>query len=68
MSKKRQIKPRDREPYDLGICHASQSDAWFYTNKSSIELVVQNMKGTPITVHYRLKLSDLRRIVEGLSK
>ena len=57
------LKKRGLNPYRLPT-DARGAEAWFYTNDTSVDIVVRQANGT--TAQYRFKLKDMRRIVEHL--
>jgi hypothetical protein len=59
----RSIKARDSKPYDLP--KQKGRGAWFYTNRGSIDLVVDDAQGK--IVQYRFRVRDMAKIVKALS-
>jgi hypothetical protein len=57
------ITARRPKPYDLP--RHKQQEAWFYTNKGSIDLVVYD---SGKTVQYRFRLRDMEKIVRDLRR
>jgi hypothetical protein len=58
---KKPIKPRNCSSYPLP--RHGGTDAWFYTNRGSIDLIVS---GAGKTLAYRLRVRDMKEIVRAL--
>ena len=59
------IKRRSLHPHKLKTDDRG-TEAWFYTNDKTIELVTRAAFGQ--TVVYKFRVADMRRIVAGMSK
>jgi hypothetical protein len=61
----KKIKPRSGS---YRLPNYKNIEAWFYTNRGSIDLVV-HQEGVPVkSIIYRFRLRDMREIVKALSR
>jgi hypothetical protein len=61
-TKHRPIRPNDRHPYELTA--QGNVEAWFYTARRSVHLVLSETGRRGIV--YRLRVRDMERIVKAL--
>jgi hypothetical protein len=63
----RKVSKRNRKPFDLPKDKKRNTEAWFYTNEGSIDLVLYEVgKNGGSAVTYRFRLRDMQKIVKDM--
>jgi hypothetical protein len=64
----RKVSRRNQKPFDLPKDKKRNTEAWFYTNEGSIDLVLYETgrDGVGTGVSYRFKLRDMEKIVKDM--